>query len=38
MVDEEETELNIDFRIQGIPQVAVEQEDDRTRGIKKLCV
>ena len=26
----------LDFRIQGIPQAAVEQEDERTRGIKRL--
>ena len=32
----EKEELKIDFRIQGIPQAAVDQEDDRTRGIKKV--
>ena len=36
VADEEKTELEIDFRIQGIPQAAVEQEDERTRGIERL--
>ena len=32
MADEKRTELQIDFRIQGIPQAAVEHgEDDRIR-------
>ena len=36
MADEEKTVLKIDFRIQGIPHVAVEQEDDRKREIRRL--
>ena len=35
VADEEKEELKIDFRIQGIPQAVVEQEEDRTRGIKR---
>ena len=35
MADEEKTELEIDFRIQGFPQFAVEHEDERTRGIRR---
>ena len=36
MADEGKTELKIDFIIQGIPHVAVEQWDDRTREIRRL--
>ena len=33
---DKKTELKIDFRTHGIPQAAVEQEDERTSGIKRL--
>ena len=29
MADEETEELKIDFRVKGIPQAAVEQDDER---------
>ena len=35
-VADEETELKIDFRIQGISQAAVEKEDERARGSRRL--
>ena len=35
-VADEETELKINFRIQGGPQAAVEKEDERTRGSRRL--
>ena len=34
MADEGKTELKIDFRLQGVPHVAVQQEDDRIREIR----
>ena len=33
VANEEKKELKINFRIQGLPQAAVQQEDERTRGI-----
>ena len=35
MADEGKMELQIDFRIPGIPHAAVEQEDDRIREIRR---
>ena len=35
VAEEEKTELKIDLRIQGIPQAAVEQEDERTREVRR---
>ena len=34
--DEEKMELKIDFRIQGVPQSAAEQENVRTRGVRRV--
>ena len=34
-MDEEKRELEIDFKIQGIPHAAVEQEDERVSVIRK---
>ena len=37
VADEEKKEFKIDFRVQGIPQKAVYQDEDRTRRIKRLA-
>ena len=37
VADEEKKELQIDFRFQSGPQTAVDQDEDRTRGIEILA-
>ena len=37
VADEEKKELQIDFRVQSGPQTAVDQDEDRTRGIEILA-
>ena len=37
VADEEKKELKIDLRVQRIPQTAVDQDEDRKRGIKILA-
>ena len=37
VADEEQKELRIDFRVQGIPQAAAEQDDERTRGLERIA-
>ena len=36
VADERKMEPKIDIRIQGIPHAAVEQEDERTREVRRL--